>query len=42
LDYVLNDREVQDLAIHVQSPEFQELVAEVVESEELKDVSIFF
>jgi hypothetical protein len=40
LDYVLNDREVQELAIHVQSPKFQELVAKVVESKELKDVSI--
>jgi hypothetical protein len=40
LDYVLTDREVQELAIHVQSPEFLELVAKVVNSKELKDVSI--
>jgi hypothetical protein len=40
LDYVLNDKEVRELAIHVQSRKFLELVAKVVKSKELKDVSI--
>jgi hypothetical protein len=40
LDYVLNDKEVQELAIHVQSREFQELVEKVLNLEELEDVSI--
>ncbi|XP_033606697.1 uncharacterized protein LOC111862841 isoform X2 [Cryptotermes secundus] len=38
LDYVLHDREVSDLAIHVQSPEFRQLVEAVVNSDELKDI----
>jgi hypothetical protein len=39
-DYVQHDEQVRELARHIKTPEFQERVRKVVESEEAKAVSI--